>query len=726
MSYVQVGDVLDGRYRLDAQIAKGGMSTVFRGEDLRLGRHVAVKVMDDRYLDDAIFSSRFVREAKSMAQLSHPNIVDVYDFNSAGDHAYLVMEFISGGTLRELLAERGPMPPHAATQVMRGLLTGLSVAHKQGLVHRDIKPDNVLINADHRVKLTDFGLVRAVAQSERTSDQIVGTVSYLSPEQVAGEHIGPAADVYSAGILLFELLTGTTPFAGDTQLAHAMQRLHADVPAPSSRIEGVPPLFDELVAAATHRDPSDRFPTAAEFLAALEDVATELELPSFKVPVPLDTAVSRATEIVTAEQPQPAQSTSILPQPSAQPEPPTTAFPPVAPAPEPQTSAFPPVAPYQNTEVALPVQQAPATPAEISFEQPKPMSNRSPIKLIAWLLVVALLIAAVAVGGWWFGSGRYGEIPQIVGLDKSTAVSRVSTAGFKPVVSETYSDDVAVGKAVGTQPPFGQRVPRSKEVAVLISKGQPTVPAVPVDGDVQQYRQALSERTLKLEFGADAYSDTIPVGGIATVSPAAGVTVRTGSTVTAQISKGPAPVDVPDVSGKDEATAKKILTDAGFTIRSTTSAFSAKHPAGEVISTNPGPGTKLKRGSDVELKVSNAIKVPDLVGMTYDEAVAALGDDITISVEETNAAGDKPQEIVGMSEKAGALINPEGAHISLQVATRIKVSSVIGMSVNEATQTLQEQGLNVTLRREGDTVLMQSPRAGSKVDVGSTVELTAI
>lgn len=708
MSNVQVGDFLDGRYRVDAQIAKGGMSTVFRCEDTRLGRQVAVKVMDDRYLGDAIFRSRFEREARSMAQLHHPNVVDVFDFNSTGNHAYLVMELINGGTLRELLAERGPMPPHAATTVMRGLLTGLAVAHKQGLVHRDIKPDNVLINSDHRVKLTDFGLVRAVAESERTTDQIVGTVSYLSPEQVDGGHIGPESDVYSAGVLLFELLTGTTPFAGDSQLSHAMQRLHQDVPAPSSRIDGVPALFDELVAAATHRDPAERFPTAAEFLAALEDVATELELPSFKIPIPTNSAVARATEVVTPlaapqREPrtyqQPAQSTAILPA--------------ASPAPAPSTAAFP-----------VPVESPPPV---VAVDPPKPVSNRSPIKLIAWWLVVLLLIGSVAIGGWWFGSGRYGEVPQILGLDKVSAVQDISEAGFAPTVLEVFSDDVPVGKAVGTTPPFGSRVPRSDKVVVLISKGQPTVPAIPANGDVGQFRTAIEERQLKLEFGEEVYSDNTPVGGIAQVSPASGVTVKIGSTVTASISKGPAPVEVPEVAGLSEADATRLLQEAGFTVRGVERAFSDKHPAGVVITSQPGAHSKLSRGSEVQLKVSNALEVPDVVGKDPQVVRAELeAAGFVVTVAESSKSGDFANQIVEVSPKPGTLISPDNPHLTLTVATEIKVPSVIGMTVKDATKVLEDAGLEVEAKRSGKTVLLQSPRAGSRVKAGETITLTTI
>lgn len=715
MSTAQVSEILDNRYRLDTQIARGGMSTVFRGKDLRLGRDVAVKVMDDRYLDDAVFRSRFVREAKSMAQLHHPNIVDVYDFNSTGDHAYLVMELIDGGTLRELLSERGPMPPHMATQVMRGLLTGLAVAHQEGLVHRDIKPDNVLIDQDHRIKLTDFGLVRAVAESDRTSDQIVGTVSYLSPEQVAGGAIGPESDVYSAGIVLFELLTGTTPFIGDTQIAHAMQRLSQDVPAPSSRIEGVPALFDELVAAATHRSSKERFPTAAEFLAALEDVATELALPSAKIPLPRNTAVARATEVIAPRPAPRADATSVLPT-----------YTPPAPAAS-ETAIFPVSAPEPTP--AVPAVAAPQEVAErpSDSEAPKPVSNRSPVKLTVWLIVVAMLLTAVAIGGWWFGSGRYGEIPQILGMDKASAMSAVSDAGFKPVAEETYSDDVPAGQAAGTQPPFGQRVPRSKDVAVLISKGQPTVPAVPTNGDVAEFRREVEARTLTLEFGEETYSDSIPAGGIATVSPAAGVTVRTRSKVTAQLSKGPAPVEVPDVTGKDQQAATELLTSAGLTVRNVTEVFSPQQPKGTVLAISPGAGSQLTKGSEVELKVSNSLTVPDVAGLSMEEAQGVLKElGFVVYTQETNDAREVLHAVVGMSEKPGTLINPEAAEITLKVAGRVKVLSVIGLSVEEATQKLHKQGLDITIRSKGNLVLMQSPRGGSKVNPGTTIKLTTI
>lgn len=407
---MHVGDYLDNRYVIDRPIARGGMATVYRCVDTRLGREVAAKVMHQQYVDDPVFLERFRREARAMAQLSHPNLVNVYDFSAQGDTIFLIMELITGGTLRELLAERGPMPPHAATAVMRGVLTGLAVAHDKGLVHRDIKPDNVLINADHQVKLADFGLVRAAADASHSTDQIVGTVSYLSPEQVDGSAITPASDVYSAGIVLFELLTGRTPFAGDTSLAHAYARLKEDVPPPSQLIDGVPMLFDELVTTATAADPAERFHTAGEFLDALMDVARELELPDYTVPVPRNSAANRAAAHPTRfgrdsrETAVPERERRLFPDSPEVAERPQTRvdMPPVAPA--------PPVA---------------APPAQRREAAPKPrvrrVSNRSGFTLALYIVFAVLVTGAVGVGGWWFGSGMYGEVPPLISQDVAGA-----------------------------------------------------------------------------------------------------------------------------------------------------------------------------------------------------------------------------------------------------------------------------------------------------------------
>ena len=467
MTHLAAGDVLEGRYIIDRPIARGGMSTVYRCLDDRLGREVAAKVMDERYLDDEVFLDRFAREARAMAQLSHPNLVNVYDFGADGEDVFLIMELITGGTLRELLAERGPMPPHAAATVMRAMLTGLSVAHRRGLVHRDIKPDNILINGDSAVKLADFGLVRAASDAQHSTDQIVGTVAYLSPEQVDGTEITQASDVYSAGIVLFELLTGTVPFDGDTSLGHAMARLRLDVPAPSSRMQGVPMLFDELVATATARQPADRFRDAADFLAALDDVARELGLPDYTVPAPRNAAAHRAAEHPTtvraaggaagaassaggaagaaggaggaagaASGAGDAAEQRLFPGDEA----PTRVAPAARPAQGQERSAarsqwpaaaaraggvagaaaggvaapVPGAAPAAAASRPVPAQPPAASRPPAPRHAVRPVSNRSPLGVALYTLLTIVAVVAVAVGAWWFGSGMYGELPEIV------------------------------------------------------------------------------------------------------------------------------------------------------------------------------------------------------------------------------------------------------------------------------------------------------------------------
>jgi serine/threonine-protein kinase len=289
------GTLLDGRYLVQAKIASGGTSTVYRGLDVRLDRPVALKVMDSRYAGDRQFLTRFQLEARTVARLKHPGLVAVYDQGLDGRHPFLVMELIEGGTLRELLAERGPMPPHAVVAVLRPVLGGLAAAHRAGLVHRDVKPENVLISDDGDVKIADFGLVRAVAAAGITSANVIlGTAAYLSPEQVREGNASPQSDVYSTGIVTYELLTGRVPFVGDSALSIAYQRLDNDVPPANAVIGGVPAQFDEFVARATARDPADRYADAIEMAAEMDAIAKELALPDFRVPAPSNSAQHRS------------------------------------------------------------------------------------------------------------------------------------------------------------------------------------------------------------------------------------------------------------------------------------------------------------------------------------------------------------------------------------------------------------------------------------------------
>lgn len=764
MVQLQVGDVLESRYRIDHPIARGGMSTVYRCVDLRLGRAVAAKVMEERYVKDSVFRQRFRREARAMAQLSHPNLVNVYDFGSDGEHLYLVMELIRGGTLRELLAERGPMPPHAATAVLRSLLTGLSVAHAAGMVHRDIKPDNVLINDDRQVKLADFGLVRAASRGASGTDQIVGTVAYLSPEQVEGAEIGAPSDVYSAGILLFELLTGSTPFTGDTDLAHAFQRLDHNVPAPSSRIEGVPQLFDELVGTATARSPEDRFTDAAEFLAALDDVAADLQLPAFKVPVPRNAAAHRAaavptdtsgivgplaptgiidtagvdgtgeqteviddggsaTEVIGSESPGGHAETSILP--------------PVTPGAQ-ETSVYPivdPIEPSVQPGAAVPAtapddSEAEGIDAEDENPGPKPVSNRSRGKLIAWLVVVAVLVAAIAVGGWWFGSGRYGEIPQVLGMEQAAAVSALEEAGFPADTREVYSDEIPESQIVGTDPAPGDRIVRGDAVTMLVSRGQPVVPGIPQNRSLDTLRELLAERDLAVTTGDPKYSDTVAEGGVVSTDPSPGTTVPTDTTVTVHLSRGAAPVSIPDVSGLSSAEARDELEQAGLGVSEVVEVFDGDTDQGDAIGTQPASGESVSRGTPITLQISNALQVPDVEGLSRQAAEKKLqeaGFSVSDASRDSGEVADSADEVVAVSPGVGELVDPANPVVSLALPGKVEVPRVTGKKVADARDALEDAGLKVKTDDDADArVYRQSPKSGEDVSPGATVTLRAI
>ncbi|BAC18880.1 PASTA domain protein [Corynebacterium efficiens YS-314] len=741
MVNLRVGDVLEDRYRIETPIARGGMSTVYRCIDLRLGRSVAVKVMDAAYVNDPVFRQRFRREARSMAQLSHPNLVNVFDFSSSGDHAFIVMELITGGTLRELLAERGPMPPHAAIGVMRGVLTGLTAAHRAGMVHRDIKPDNVLITRDHRVKLSDFGLVRAASAGQSRDDKIVGTVAYLSPEQVEGTEIGPASDVYSAGIVLFELLTGTTPFDGADDMDHAYARLTEVVPAPSSLIDGIPSLVDALVATATALNPEDRFSDASEFLTAMEDVARELNLPGFKVPAPVSSAANRAdaavpeaqpTDMFTTHLPQvhhaddtsviPLQAdpnsneTSILP---AHPEPPGGI---PVPVPEP-----PPPAPRPETALQPEGGSAPAS-EQLDIQ---PVTNRSKAKLAVWIALITLLIAGVAIGGWWFGSGRYGDIPQVLGLEEYQAVAVVEEAGFIPVTDTRYHNEVPAGSIIGTDPSFGERLPRGEDVTILVSQGRPVVPDLGEDRSVETVRSALEDRTFVWVDAPGEYSDDIPEGQVASTTPPPGTDLDIGSHVQVHLSRGPAPVVIPDVSGMGVDQATRVLENAGINVERVEEAFDPETPRGRVFATSPDIASEVSRGDEIVLRVSNAIEVPDVLGLREDEALEALAE-AGVTVASTSSVPDEAARtadtVVAISPEAGELINPADPQVRLGLAGQVEVPSLLGRRVDDARDYLEDIGLTLVAdgNDDDDRILTQSPRARSAVPAGSEVEVRAL
>ena len=389
------GAVLDGRYRVDTLIATGGMSGVYRGLDLRLDRPVALKIMDSRYAGDSQFLARFQREARAVARLKNPGLVAVYDQGIDGQHPFLVMELVEGGTLRELLVERGPMPPHAVAAVLSPVLGGLAVAHHEGLVHRDVKPENVLISDDGDVKIADFGLVRAIAEAKITSTSVIlGTAAYLSPEQVSTGDAGPASDVYAVGILTYELLTGATPFTGDTALTVAYQRMDQDVAPPSTVIGGVPKQFDDLVVRATARDPADRYTDAEDMAAELEAIVDELGLPDFRVPAPRNSAQHLSAEVHRSTVSRDAATDTVRPAPQRQHTRELTRGP----------------DDWQQDETDVASCGVAGQFAGIDMNEFYWARQRAKRVLLVWVIAVLVLTGALAAAAWTVGSNLSGLI----------------------------------------------------------------------------------------------------------------------------------------------------------------------------------------------------------------------------------------------------------------------------------------------------------------------------
>lgn len=566
-----VGRLLDGRYRLESVIARGGMATVYLGTDARLDRVVAVKVMRPALAEDPDFVDRFSREARAAARLSCPEVVAVHDQgrDSATGTAYLVMEHVRGRTLRDVLREHGPLPARQALELLEPVLRALAAAHAAGLVHRDVKPENVLLADDGRVKVADFGLARAVETSSLTTSTglLLGTMAYLSPEQVLHGIADPRSDVYAAGILLWELLTGAPPYTGDSPMAVAYRHVNDDVPSPGTVVEGVPPAVEELVRRATRRDPGARPVDAGAFLAEVRTLLVDL-------PDEFDTVVVRR---------EPMHPTLVVPRPA---------------------------------QGGRPPRPAPTSP---------PRRRRRTGWL--WALLVALLAAAALGGGWYLGSGRYTDAPSVRGMDATAAQAALARSDLRVRVlpQGRFDEQVASGLVLEQQPGATSRLRRGSLVTLVLSQG-PDRRAVPdVAGkDRAEATAALVAVGLRAGPVAEEFADA-PAGTVLRTDPAAGQGLRPDSPVALVLSKGVELLPVPSVVGKAQADAGKTLQDAGFRSKAV-EAFDNTVAKGTVMAQDP-TGGQAPRGATITLRISKGpdlVAVPDVVNRPRDAAVAAV------------------------------------------------------------------------------------------------------
>ncbi|WP_106275967.1 Stk1 family PASTA domain-containing Ser/Thr kinase [Geodermatophilus tzadiensis] len=613
-----VGLVLEGRYRLEERLARGGMSTVYAATDLRLHRTVAVKVMAEHLAHDPTFVSRFTREARAAAMLSHPNVVSVSDQGSDQGLVFLVMELVRGRTLRDLLQARGRLTVAEAFAVLEPVLAGLTAAHRAGIVHRDVKPENVLIGHDGTVKVADFGLARALTgtgQTSHTGGVLIGTVAYLSPEQLERGRADARSDVYAAGLVLFEMLTGHPPYGGDTPLAVAYQHVHHDVPVPSEEVPGVPWQVDELVTRTTRREPAVRPLDAGAFLADLEDVRTDLGLA--RVPVPTGRSSAGPGTIRPTNRPARPRHPSD-PGPG---DPGTEVLGAGRSSRGRGTSMLPGMGAGPTTDVAG---RRPAPPHTRPGVPPHIRRRR------ARLAVAVVLLLAVTVGaiGWWLGSGRWTTVPSLEGADRATAVDLLQQAGLDPVFADDqFSETVPEGQVISADPDDGEAI-RNSDVELVVSKGperftvDPELVGLPLE-DVQA---ALAETVPWQVTVQEDYDDDVPVGSVTGFEPEAGTELARDTPLTVYVSRGPAPVAVPDVVGQSPDAAQTNLESLGFTV-ARSEGRSADVGTGQVMAVSPTPGEEAPFGAEVTIQVSIGlpqVAVPDVTGMSEREAVAAL------------------------------------------------------------------------------------------------------
>ncbi len=608
------GRMLDRRYHVRSRIAHGGMATVYLATDTRLDREVALKVMHADLARDADFVARFIGEAKSVAKLSHPNIVGVYDQGADGQYLYLAMEYVPGRTLRELLRERGWLPWQEALAVMDPVLAGLFAAHQAGIVHRDVKPENVLLTADGRVKVVDFGLARATAAVGNTrAGQIIGSVNYIAPEQVSGAPTDARTDVYSAGIMLFEMLTGRQPFSGETPLALAYAHVNSDVPVVSTVVGGIPPSVDQLVRAATSRDPSQRPADAGVFLRVTRTMRG--------MPEPAE-SVTAAFAVPTA-----AGAAAYGGG--------TTPYGAGAPYAGPGQGAQRPAAPGSHTMVVGPGYAGYETEAGYGGGGPgrrrdgagEPFLQRWLFSSrIVYVLVVAAVLLAAAGGGWYLTSGRYTSVPAVSKLSAAEASSMLQQAGFKVRTGPSVIDDnVAKGEVIGTSP-SGKALPGAT-ITLTISRGPKmiTVPQLPASDNAAQAMAALRAAGLAVDPKANPVGvpNNPQIGTVAGTTPPAGTSVPENKPVQVNVVEG---LGLTNLVGQNVQVIQGWASQHSINLQITQVANNAA--AGTILSQSPQPGAIITPGQTaVNVTVSNGppgIQIPDVSGQNCNQAKQQL------------------------------------------------------------------------------------------------------
>ena len=636
-----VGRLLDRRYRIGPRIARGGMASVYEATDLRLDRTVAVKIMHPGLGDDDDFAGRFVREARAAAKLNHPHVVGVYDQGDDDGVVFLAMEYVPGHTLRDVIRKEAPMTPARALSLLEPIVSALAAAHRAGLVHRDVKPENVLIGDEAhggQIKVADFGLAKAVSadtQHTATGGVLIGTVSYLAPELVVDGRSDARADVYAAGVVLYELLTGNKPHEGESPIQVAYRHVHEDVPAPSRVVPEIPAYVDALVARATARDRSQRPADAAVLLHQIHRVAQalrdgvrddpELTADLALVPTRRDPGEGAGelddwNDTTAIEQP-PAAITLArqVPRPTNVPVRRTS------PGTSLGTISSPAPVPARRPSRPVPVATA-----------PRARSVRGPLLF----LVVVLLLAGVAVGSWWFGFARYTTTPGVLGVTETVAASQLEREGLDPEVgTPRFSETVEAGLVLATEPEPGERVLKDGSVTIVVSLGPERYDVPALKGMTEDEAQdALQQGNLVFGDSVEKFNESAPAGTVITSVPAVSTTVKRDTSVDLVVSKGRRPIEISDWTGKDADQAVAALEKRKLVVEVTGEEYDDSVAEGDVISQDPTAGPLFK-GDTVELIISKGpelVEVPRVIAMGVGAATEKL-EALGFEVDEQNS-----------------------------------------------------------------------------------------
>lgn len=606
--------LIDGRYKVLSRLGSGGMADVFLAEDQQLGRKVALKLLHGRFAADPDFVERFRREAQSAAGLQHPHVVSVYDRGSWDDTYYIAMEYLPGRSLKQLIREEAPLDPVRAIDIALQLVQAASFAHRRGIIHRDLKPHNVIIDDSDEAKVTDFGIARAGASDMTETGSIMGTAQYLSPEQAQGYSVGAASDLYSIGVVLYEMLTGTVPFDADAAVTIALKHVSEAPRALRELNPSVPPELEQVVLWTLNKNPADRPASADELIAALKSARAAL----------LGTPVGQNTASLAAVLPVPV----VLPDPAPYPDP------------HPSTNGYvveEPIAerrrwlPWLLAALILLLAAGAATAYLVSRPKqvPVPPVTGDPLNTARTVLQNAgfqvgppLNVTSVRAPGTVIGESPGGgqkadkgstvtltvsqgpgthAIPSVVGLSRDAAVKAIRRTGLKARTVTRPSQQYPTGQATGTDPKAGAQVNPGMLVTVFISSGVPPQPVPDVTGESQTQAEAdLTTKGFKVTPTTQV-SSTVKAGNVISQSPAGGGSALPGSTVSIVVATAPATVPVPNVVGDTSAAAKFTLASAGLTISTTTKPTTNRAQDKLVLSQSPTSGRKVKNGSSVSV-----------------------------------------------------------------------------------------------------------------------------